>query len=347
MAASTVVLALASFLLFGQALFGQWETEAGELHRYEATETHMGTAFTIVLYAANQATANRAFHAAFSRIDELNHSLSDYSSESEVSRLCASSPHNAPVKVSTDLWTVLFHSQRLSLESDGAFDVTVGPLTKLWRRARRRKQLPEAAQLKSALNIVGHQKIRFDQEQKTVQLKLTNMRIDFGGIAKGYALDEALRTMKSNGVPIAFVNGGGDIAAGDAPPGERGWQVKLAGLRPGIDSNESITISEMAVATSGDAWQYVELDGRRYSHLVDPKTGLGLTSQSTVSVVAPTGIEADSLASAISVMGSERGMALVEAKPDVAARIITIEQGLAHETRSSRFQRLLSPVARK
>ena len=328
------------------------QIEAGELSRFDATETHMGTAFTIVLYARDQTTANDGFRAAFARIAELDQKLSDYSSSSEISQLSAGSPHKNGQTVSNDLWTVLSTAQNLSEETDGAFDVSVGPLTKLWRRARRRNQMPDAKLLKHAKEAVGYRKVRLDWKEKSIQLTAGNMRIDLGGIAKGYALDEAINTLKQKGITQAFVNGGGDIATSEPPPGKSGWYVKLSGAKPNSEDerrepNEPlwIVLANNAVATSGDAWQFVEINGKRYSHLVDPKTGLGLTLSSTVSVVAPTGIEADSLASAISVLGPVDGMKLVETKQKTAARVVTIEQNRIRDRRSARFQQFVQSKA--
>ncbi len=280
--------------------------EAG-IKRYERRERHMGTEFEITLYAEDDEVARQAWEAAFARIGQLDDRLSNYRSASELSRLSNSSPHTAGVPVSDDLWRVLQSADRVSRLSEGAFDVTVGPLSKLWRRARRDRRWPDPQRLAQARASVGYQQVKFDPAHESVRLKAANMLLDLGGIAKGYALDQALMQLRQHGVARGLINGGGDIMAGDPPPGKAGWQVGVAGLRADDPIEQWLTVHNSAVATSGDLWQFVEIDGQRYSHLIDPRTGIGLTERSSVTVIAPTGIQADAWASALSVMGSGPG----------------------------------------
>ena len=302
-----------------------------DLHRFQAIEPHMGTEFAIAVYAPDHETANKCFGAAFGRVAELNGILSDYDPESELSRLSSSSPHDTPQTVSDELFHVLQEARRLSLRSEGAFDVSVGPLTKLWRRARRRKQLPDSTRLAEARKSVGYKLLKLDPVAKTAQLLHANMRLDLGGIAKGYAVDEALIAIRALGVSRVLINAGGDIIVGDPPPGERGWKIGVATLRPDAPPSRLLLLANCAVATSGDAWQYVEVDGKRYSHILDPRTGLGLTRRSSVTVISSTGIEADSLASAVSVLGPDRGIALLDKIPQASGVVIEEVRG---ETRT-------------
>ncbi|HRX82750.1 MAG TPA: FAD:protein FMN transferase, partial [Pirellulaceae bacterium] len=202
------------------------------LSRFEATQPHMGTSFEIVLYAPDSELANKAFRAAFTRIAELNRVMSDYDAKSELSKLSNSAPTSVPVELSNDLFRVLAAADLLSRRTEGAFDVTVGPLTKLWRRARRREEFPDADLLQAARAATGYQNLRLDPVTKSAELLVPNMRLDLGGIAKGYAADEALRAMSEAGVTRAIVNAGGDVVASDAPPGEIGWRVGVASLEP-------------------------------------------------------------------------------------------------------------------
>ncbi|MBP89295.1 MAG: ApbE family lipoprotein [Planctomycetaceae bacterium] len=292
------------------------------LQRFEATQPHMGTSFAISLYAPDRATADKCFAAAFNCVAELNRIMSDYDPESEVSRLSSSSPHATPVQVSDDLFKVLWQAHRLSVETEGAFDVTVGPLTKLWRRARRRKQLPDATRLAKARASVGYKLLKLGPDDQTAQLVRAGMRLDLGGIAKGHAVDEAMAAIRTFGVTQVLVNAGGDIVIGDAPPGELGWKIGVAALQPDEPPSQVLTLVDCSVATSGDAWQYVELGGKRYSHILDPRTGLGLTRRSSVTIIAPSGLLADSLASAVSVLGPERGIELLDKSPTISGVMI-------------------------
>lgn len=325
------------FMLAGVAVAGD-----ESLSRYEASQPAMGSVFHIALYAPDDEAARKGFKAAFRRIAALDDRLSDYDPQSELSRLSASSPTEKPIPVSDDLWKVLVTADKYSRASGGAFDVTVGPLTSLWRDARRSKELPSKAELKKALDAVGYRHIRFsnDAPKKSVELLKPNMRLDLGGIAKGYAVDEALDALRGHGITRALVNGGGDIGVSDAPPGKRGWRIGVAPLEPKAAPSTFLLLAGHGVATSGDAWQFVEIDGRRYSHIVDPDNGLGLVERSSVTVVAPDCMSADALASAVSVLGMQDGLKLVEKTPQTEAIVLRAPGGKIVRRASSGFEKL-------
>jgi len=288
----------------------------------------MGVQWRVVLYATSKAIANKAAQNAFSRVKELNKVLSDYDPESELNKLCRLSGPGKPIQVSLPLLTVLKKSQALSQETNGAFDVTISPVVRLWRRARRKKRLPDSLRLHEARNKVGYKLMKISSQNQTVELLKNEMRLDLGGIAKGYAADIALKVLKQNGVSRAMVDASGDIVLGDPPPDQCGWKIGIASS----DDEKSnldryLLLHNMAVATSGDALQHVEIAGKRYSHIVDPRTGLGLTDQSRVTVIATNGITADSLASAISVLGPSQGIKLLNHKPGTACLILRNENG--------------------
>lgn len=308
--------------------------------RYSQREVHMGVEFEVVVYAPTEAAAKKAVSSAFARVTALDKCLSDYDPESELSKLSASSPHAEPVKVSEDLWAILLTSQKLSAKSDGKFDITIGPLTKLWRRARRQKELPTKENIAKALESVGYKHLELDEKLHTAKLLKPDMRLDAGGIAKGYAAEEALREISKLGITQALVRASGDIAAGDPPPGEPGWKIGLAPLDPDQPPERFIWLKNAAVSTSGDARQNLIVDGKRYSHIIDPHTGYGIAGRSSVSVIAPRGIDADSIASAVSLLGPEKGLKLVEDIPGAAALMIVEEDGKQKSFTSSRFSGL-------
>lgn len=304
---------------------------AAPLQRHEFTRIQMGVPIQISVYAASEEAANTAIRAAYDRIKALNDILSDYDPDSELSQLCKNSGPGRPVAASRELRFVLERSLELSADSDGAFDVTIGPIVRLWRKARRTRQLPAAAELEAALGKVDHRSIRVDSRAKTVELLKPGMQLDLGGIAKGYAADEALKALESHGVSRALVAAAGDIVAGDPPPGETGWRVGIGDLKdPESPPTSFVRLARRAVSTSGDAFQFVEIDGRRYSHLVDPKTGLGLTRRSSVTVLAADGITADSLASALCILGPEKGLELARRKKGL--EVLIVEQSPGGET---------------
>lgn len=310
--------------------------------RFSQRAVHMGVEFEVVLYAPNEAAATKAITAAFARVAQLDKVLSDYDPQSELSRLSAGSPSAEPVKVSEDLWEILLASQKLSTRSEGKFDLTIGPLTKLWRRARRQKELPTKEQIIKALESVGYKNIELDEKSHTARLIRPNMRLDAGGIAKGFAAEEALAKIRELGITQALVRASGDIAAGDPPPGEQGWKIGLAPLDPDQTPTRFIWLKNGAVSTSGDSRQHLIVDGKRYSHIIDPQTGYGIEGRSSVSVIAPRGIDADSIASAVSILGPEKGLKLVEDTPGAAMFIIAEQDGKQQTVASQRFAELES-----
>jgi thiamine biosynthesis lipoprotein len=195
--------------------------------RFEFSEPHMGTLFRIVLYAPDASAATQAARAAFDRIAALDDIMSDYRASSELMRLCQQAD-GPPVKVSDDLFRVLAAAQDVAKRSGGAFDVTVGPVVRLWRGARRSRRLPDPERLAQAVKLVGYEEIRLDPAAQTVQLLERGMLLDLGGIAKGYAADAALDVLRQYGITRALVAGGGDIAAGDPPPAQEGWRIGSA-----------------------------------------------------------------------------------------------------------------------
>ena len=292
------------------------------VRRYEFAAPHMGTEFKILLYAPDEPAANRAARAAFDRVAALDRMLSDYDATSELGRLSATSPAKQGVPVGPELWTVLEKCQRLADETSGAFDVTVGPLTRLWRRARRQQQMPPKDRLAEALAATGYKHLRLDPNDRTVQLIRPGMRLDLGGIAKGYAADEALAVLKKRGVTRAMVAASGDMALGDPPPGEKGWRIAVGALDPTKKPARYLRLANCGVSTSGDAHQFVVLEGKRYSHIVDPRTGLGLTHRSSVTTVAPDAITADALATAICVLGPKAGIELAKKHRGVETLVV-------------------------
>ena len=248
-----VWLFVAFLMAFGNVAWGE-----DALKRYARAELHMGVEFEVVVYAADAMGADAAIGKAFARVAELDKALSDYDPESELSKLSETSVvvgegKNGPfpvVAVGDDLWTVLNESQVISQASAGAFDVTIGPLTKLWRRARRWKELPAAETLAAARTGVGFRFLQLNLERHTAQLLRPNMRLDLGGIAKGYAADEAVKAASRAGVSRVLVRASGDIAVGEPPPGERGWRVGIAPLNADEPPSQFVEIANCGISTA-------------------------------------------------------------------------------------------------
>lgn len=291
-------------------------SEEDGLRRFEYSILAMGTLFRLVLYAPDAQQAAAAAEASFERVRDLDRRLSDYRPESELNQLCRTG-FRAPAIVSPELYVLLAQAQRWSRLSGGAFDATMGPLVRLWRDARRLRRLPTTQEIESARERTGYQKLVLNPLTGSVRLRLAGMQLDLGGIAKGYAADQALEVLQQGGVSRALVEAGGDVRLGEPPPGEAGWRVELEGSGGPVQ----LTLSRAAVATSGDDQQFVELEGRRYSHIVDPRTGMALTNRRLVTVVAPDAAGADALATALSVMEPEAGLKLAASLPRTWVRM--------------------------
>lgn len=283
------------------------------LERHEFERPQMGLPFRLVLYAESSSKANQAAEAVWTRIAALNAALSDYESTSELSRLSRTGGSGTWIPLGADLGKVLITANEISRDSNGAFDVTVGPQVTLWKRARRQRALPSQTAIDEARRTIGWTllELRFHQGRHEALLVRSDMRLDLGAIAKGYALDEAATVLRRHGIRSFLLSGGGDMIVGEAPPGEAGWKVE-AGVfdDPQSTTRRTLVLANTALATSGDTFQRAEIGGIRYSHIVDPRTGVGLTDHSLVTVIASSAMLADALSTTVSVMGPETGLVL-------------------------------------
>ena len=303
--------------------------------RFERQKPCMGTTLRLVTHSAMpEQTVFIAFDQAFARAEALNRILSDYIADSELMRLCARSGTEEAVTVGPELFEVLSAAQKMSLKTEGAFDITVGPLTREWRLARKSFRLPDEETLAAGRALVGYQKIELSGPNK-VRLKTKGMRLDLGGIAKGYTGDQLLDLLKKAGLPQSLVALGGDLVAGDPPPAKIAWEVDLINLPGDKGGTRQIQLANQAVSTSGDLDQFLEINHVRYSHILNPKTGLGTTDRAAATVIAKKGIDADSLTKACCLLPAEKALAVVAAyhaqarlvrpnqKSDFPAQIIT------------------------
>lgn len=322
------------------ATHGCVSTGLSPLERFDFSQAQMGLEFRLTLYAPDEATALTAAQAAYARIAALNQILSDYDSDSELSRLSQTAGSGEWRTVSPELWRVLNAGQRFAEQSGGAFDLTVGPSVNLWRRARRQQQLPTAALLDEMRERVGHEHLLLDPVRRAAQLVRPNMRLDAGGIAKGYALDEAMSVLREHGIRRAMIHAGGDLLFGDPPPGRDFWRAELPAQDPG-SRTQILHLRNCALGTSGDLVQFVELDGVRYSHIVDPRTGIGLTNRSLVHVIAPDGMTADALGTAFCVLGLAGSRELATHYPQVSYQLTESPAGRTHTWQSPGFARHL------
>lgn len=281
----------------------------------------MGMEVRLVLYAAESSVARAAAASAFDRIRKLEDTMSDYRDESEVRRLMRRVGEWVPV--SADLFAVLADALTLARRSDGAFDPTVGPVVALWRTARKSGRLPASDSLSAARGRIGWRLVQLDSLRRAVRLAHPGMLLDLGGIAKGYILDQALRILRSAGVPRALLVAGGDIVAGEAPPGLTGWRIATEGAGENF-KRRAESLANAALSTSGDSEQFVEIDGMRYSHVVDPRSGLALTNRRRAYVIAASGAVSDGLSTAFTVADSSTIQRLLASYPGVMAEVVTV-----------------------
>ena len=309
--------------------------------RVEVTRSLMSTWVRIVAYGPDPAQKlSQTIDRTFARMSHLEHLLSRYNPESDVSRVNAA-PAGTPVTVGEDAWRVLEAAEVAWKRTGGVFDVTVGPLVALWREAGKRGSLPNVEELARARAAVGFDKVRLEPETRQVTLSVPGMSLDLGGIAKGYIVEEAILFLKSEGVTSALVAGGGDTRLLGRRGNGEAWVTAVR--NPATESGEPflalLLLADPAVLTSGDYARYVTIGGRRYSHIVDPRTGWPESEVSSATVIGPDATNTDPLATALTILGPEQGVKLIESLPGYECLIVTGEKDDLHLARSRGFSR--------
>lgn len=291
----------------------------------------MGTFARAVAVTVDSETARQCVEAAFTEIRKVDELMSDYRADSQVSEVNRNGFRRA-VKVSKPTYEVLQKAVEFSMLSGGAFDITVGPLVDIWRSAAEANAVPADAELLQARSKVGCELLYLDDNEKTVRFAVEGMRIDLGGIAKGYAVDRAIEAMQSRGAIGGMVDLGGDIRCfGAPPPGKDYWLIGLQ--EPNLGTSDPwpvardksllvLKLTNAAIATSGDYRRFASIKGKRYSHIIDAGTGCSSDELTSVTIIAKKAVDADALATAVSVMGAEKGLALIEKIPQTEAILI-------------------------
>jgi thiamine biosynthesis lipoprotein len=280
--------------------------------RFAFSEPKMGSPFSVIFYSHDSVQASLLARQCFNLVDSFVLIFSDYIDSSELSKLSASSGIDAkPVNVSPALLDILLLSKNAFDKSDGAFDITIGPLSKFWRKYRKAKQFPTDEAVKASRKLIGFNKLLIGTINKNASLTQSGMQLDLGGIAQGYIAQKIIDFLHTQHTDHALVNVSGDIVTSGAPPGTCGWTV-------GVNVPETkeellpqmLLIQNKSVSTSGDAYQYIEHKGKKYSHIIDPRTGYGVTFQRNVTVIANDGTTADWLATACSILPIEKAKIL-------------------------------------
>ena len=310
-------------------------------NRYTYSMQKMGSPFNIILYADTKQIADSAPQESFKLVDSINLVCSDYDSTSELYKLRYAAV-GIPIKVSPILFELIYIANKAYKDADGSFDITVGPLSRLWRSARRSQQFPTHAAINEARKRIGSNKIQIDSGAQTITFLHPNMQLDMGAIAKGYAADKVLALLQSHGITTALVDAGGDMVAFGMPPQKKGWTIGIN--VPGQQEKlleRKLVLSNKAVATSGDAFQFMLHEGKKYGHIIDPRTGYGVTFQRNVTVVAPTATTADWLATACSILTLEQVKILAE-KYKSEVLITTVQNGRIHKVIIGKFDGYLA-----
>ena len=287
-------------------------TASAQEKRFSFTRPKMGSPFTILFYAKDSLKADDLARQCFNLVDSFVFIFSDYIDSSELSKLSAAAGNGNWVNVSPAMFDILLQSKKAFDKSDGAFDITIGPLSKFWRKLRKEKQFPTDQMVQDARKPIGLNKLLIDTFNKKVTLTQPGMQLDLGGIAQGYIAQKVIDFLLTQNINHALVNASGDIVMSNAPPGLSGWTV---GVNVPESADEllprTLLMQNKAVTTSGDAYQFTEHEGKRYSHIINSKSGYGVTWQRNVTAIANDGTTADWLATACSILPLKKAKKLV------------------------------------
>ena len=303
-----------------------------ELKLFKKASLSMGTVFEATIYAPDKYVAEKTFNDVFQEINRLDYLMSNYKKESVLSELNKNASAE-PANCNKELASVIEQSLQYSDITDGAFDITIGPLMKKWGFFKKQGRIPNKEELESVLESVSYKNIIIEEKTikslaknpgtvKTVFFKNPDTRIDLGGIGKGYAVDRAVSVLKQNGISSALINFAGNIYTFGTPPGKESWVIGLQHPRESEGLLGTFEIKDKAVSTSGDYEKFFTIEGKRYSHIIDPRTGNPVKGIVSVTIVTGNATRADALSTGVFVLGLEKGMDLIEQLPDVEGIIV-------------------------
>ncbi len=297
-----------------------------QARKFSYSEMKMGSPFNLIIVSNDSNKANHLAQKSYELVDSLSHIFSNYDTSSELSKINASAGL-LPYKMSTAMLDLMQKSQDAYIQSKGAYDISIGPLSALWRNARKSKLFPEASTVLSTKKLVGFAQVKINKHLGTIFLPTFGMQLDFGGIAKGYIAGRIIDYLKTNGILQALADAGGDIVMSGAPLNQKGWLIGV-NLPETTDDllNKKLQLSNCSVATSGDVYQFIEYKGVKYSHIINPMTGYGVTNLRNVTIIAKTGASADWLATACSILPIQEAKQLALSH-NAALLITTLKNG--------------------
>jgi len=286
---------------------------------HKANRVLLGTVVEVIVPGRDQ-NARAADEAVFGELKRVE-DMTSFHKPSELSRL-NDKAGEGPVHVDPELLQLLAESVRFSRETRGTFDPTVGAVTKLWQFSAGEPRVPAPAEIQAALETVGWERVKIDNAAGTIELPDKGAALDLGGIAKGYALDRAAQNLRTLGITAALINGGGDVVAiGEKEPGKP-WRVGVQDPRDPKGIAAVVTAKDQVVATSGDYERCLIADGKRYHHILDPKTGYPVEGMESVTIVGKEALTATILAKAVFIMGVAEGLKFLEGFPGYEAFLI-------------------------
>lgn len=282
----------------------------------------MGNRFEITVVADDEKWANKRIEEAIAEIQRIEKLLTTFD-ESSQTNLINRNAGVAPVKVDKEVFDIILRAQRISDVTQGAFDITYGSVDKkLWNFDKNMTSLPDAATAKRLVSLINYKNVVLDEKKGTVFLKEKGMRIGFGGIGKGYAAERAKYILQQNGVNSGIVNAAGDLAAWGYQPDGKEWTIGIADPNAARDPLSYLTITNMAIATSGNYEKFIMIGGKKYSHTINPKTGLPVTGIKSVTIISPNAEIADAMATPVMIMGVKVGLDMVNQVKGLACVII-------------------------
>ncbi len=294
---------MAILILFG----GEITHAQTKLIRYEDSRVSMACTYAIAVYGEDEQQLQKIVSEAFDEVDRIDRLMSHYKKESPLSLINSEAAAEQPVKTDPELFSFLVECQKYSRISAGAFDITVGPLMKSWGFFRGEGRMPADAELRKVRQKIGYQKLKLDEKNRTVEFLRAGMELDLGGIAKGYAVDRVVKILKKHQITKALISAGGStIYALGAPPEKPAWEVQIQDPLDARKIALTVLLKNQALSISGSAEKFFELDGKRYSHIMNPRTGKPVMNMLSVAVITKTGTAGDALDNIFYVAGVQK-----------------------------------------
>lgn len=309
-----------------------------KLSFFKRSQYLMGTLLEISLYAENEPLAQNAFEQVFQEVSRLEKVFSTYQHDSEISQINREA-WKAPQRLSPDAFTLILTSKQLFERTQGAFDITINPLVQLWKDAQQKNQLPTADQITNTRQMIGMSQIHFDISARKIRFLQEGMSLDFGGIGKGYALDQATTVLKNKGIQHALLNFGGNICVTGPPPDASFWSVEIKDPKNPQKRISALRLSNGSVSTSANYERGLQIQGKLYSHLIDPRTGSPATGILSTTVIAENATEADALSTGLFILGVSATQKFMQQSNELGVLFVTESGEIFRFGKYSQFEK--------